>query len=59
MFNDGRRAEGLRHLREAARLDRRDRIIRSTLRRARRGRDIDIEAMNDAIAERYRELGER
>ena len=58
VFNDGRRAEGLRHLREAARLDRRDRIIRRTLRRALRGRDIDIQAMNQAIADRYRELGE-
>ena len=59
VFNDGRRAEGLRHLRQAARLDRRDEIIRRTLSRARRGRAIDIRAMNDAIAERYRELGDR
>lgn len=59
VFNDGRREEGLRHLREAARLDRRDEIIRRTLARARRGREIDIRAMNRAIADRYREIGDR
>ncbi|HEX2125228.1 MAG TPA: O-antigen ligase family protein [Thermoleophilaceae bacterium] len=59
LFNDGRREEGLRHLREARRLDRRDEIIRRTLARARRGRDIDIRAMNQAIADRYREIGDR
>jgi tetratricopeptide (TPR) repeat protein len=59
VFNSGRRDEGLRHLREAARLDRRDEIIRRTLARARRGRAIDIRGMNQAIANRYRELGER
>ena len=58
VFNDGRRDEGLRHLREAARLDRRDEIIDRTLRRARRGREIDIRAMNNAIAERYRRLAD-
>jgi predicted Zn-dependent protease len=59
VFNAGRRAEGLRHLRLAARLDRHDEIIRAALRRARRGRDIDIRAMNDAIANNYRRLGEK
>lgn len=59
VFNDGRREEGLRHLREAARLDRRDEIIRRALARARRGREIDIRAMNQAIADRYREIGDR
>ena len=59
VFNDGRRAEGLGHLREAVQLDRRDPLIRRTLRRARRGREIDIKAMNRAIAERYREIGNR
>ena len=56
LFNEGSRAEGLRHLREARRLSRRDRIIRRTLRRAERGRAIDIEAMNEDIVERYRSL---
>ncbi|HEX2128131.1 MAG TPA: hypothetical protein VHF58_02830, partial [Solirubrobacterales bacterium] len=59
VFNEGRRAQGLEHLREAARLDRRDPLIRRTLRRARRGREIDIKAVNRAIAERYREIGNR
>jgi tetratricopeptide (TPR) repeat protein len=59
VFNAGRRAEGLQHLRLAARLDRHDEIIRAALRRARRGRDIDIRAMNDAIANNYRRLGEK
>jgi tetratricopeptide (TPR) repeat protein len=66
VFNDGRRSddgvrrdEGLRHLRQAVRLDRRDEIIRRTLARARRGREIDIRAMNQAIADRYREIGDR
>jgi tetratricopeptide (TPR) repeat protein len=59
VFNDGRRAEGLAHLREALRLDRRDVLIRRTLKRVRRGREIDIKAMNRAIAERYREIGNR
>jgi tetratricopeptide (TPR) repeat protein len=58
VFNDGRRAEGLRHLRRARRLDPRDEIIEGALTRARRGREIDITAMNRAIASRYRELGE-
>jgi tetratricopeptide (TPR) repeat protein len=59
VFNDGRREEGLQHLREARRLDRHDDIIRGTLARARRGREIDIRAMNKAIADRYRDLGDR
>jgi tetratricopeptide (TPR) repeat protein len=59
LVNDDRREEGLRHLREAARLDRRDEIIGRTLARARRGRDIDIRAMNQAIADRFREIGDR
>jgi tetratricopeptide (TPR) repeat protein len=58
LFNEGERRDGLRHLREARRLDPRDEIIRGTLRRAQRGRQIDIAAMNEAIANRYRELGE-
>ncbi len=58
LFNEGARAEGLRNLREARRLSRRDRIIRRTLRRAERGRAIDIEAMNEDIVERYRELAD-
>jgi tetratricopeptide (TPR) repeat protein len=58
LFNEGDRAEGLRHLRRARKLDPRDEIIRGTLRRAQRGRRIDIEAMNRAIATRYRELGD-
>jgi hypothetical protein len=58
LFNEGDRAEGLRHLRRARQLDPRDQIIRRTLRRAQRGREIDIEAMNRAIAARYRELGD-
>lgn len=58
LFNEGERAEGIRHLRRAVQLDPNDEIIRGALRRARRGREIDIEAMNQAIAERYRELGE-
>jgi O-antigen ligase len=58
LFNDGRRDEGVFHLRQARRLDRRDEIIRPTLARARRGREIDIRAMNQAIADRYRSLSE-
>jgi O-antigen ligase len=59
LFNAGHRPEGLEHLREALRLDRRDEIIRRALKRARRGGEIDIKAMNEAIANRYREIGER
>lgn len=59
LVNDGRRAEGLAHLRRAQLLDRRDEIIRRTLARARRGRAIDIRAMNQAIADRYREIGDQ
>jgi O-antigen ligase len=58
LVNSGRREEGLEHLREARLLDRRDDIIRRALKRARRGGDIDIEAMNAEIADRYRSLGE-
>jgi len=58
VFNDGRRAEGLRHLRRARRLDPHDEIIEGAVARARRGREIDIAAMNEAIATRYRELGD-
>ena len=58
LVNAGRRTEGLGHLRRANTLDPRDRIIRRTLRRARRGGRINIDAMNDDIAERYRELGD-
>ncbi|MDQ3935626.1 MAG: tetratricopeptide repeat protein, partial [Actinomycetota bacterium] len=58
LVNDGRRAEGLAHLRRARELDPRDQIIRRALRRARRGGEIDIAAMNEEIAERYRELGD-
>ena len=58
LFNEGEEDEGLEHLREARRLDPRDEIIRGALRRAQRGREIDIAAMNQAIATRYRELGE-
>jgi O-antigen ligase len=58
LFNEGERGDGLIHLREARRLDPRDEIIRGTLRRAQRGRRIDIDAMNEAIANRYRELGD-
>jgi tetratricopeptide (TPR) repeat protein len=57
-YNAGRRGEGIGHLRTAVLLNRRDEIVRRALRRARRGRVIDIKAMNEAIAERYRELGE-
>jgi O-antigen ligase len=58
VFNAGRREEGVGHLREAVRLNGQDPIVRRALRRARRGREIDIKAMNESIAERYRELGE-
>lgn len=58
LVNQGEREVGLRHLRIARRLDPRDEIIRGTLARARRGGEIDIEAMNVAIATRYRELAD-
>ena len=58
VFNAGRREEGVGHLREAVRLNGQDPIVRRALRRAKRGREIDIKAMNESIAERYRELGE-
>ena len=59
LVNAGRREEGLEQLREALRLNRRDAIVRRTLKRARRGREIDIKAVNRAIADRYRSLGDR
>ncbi|HEX8065113.1 MAG TPA: O-antigen ligase family protein [Thermoleophilaceae bacterium] len=56
--NEGRRAEGVRLLRRARRLDPRDGATRRALARAVRGKRIDIAAMNDAYRERYREIGE-
>ena len=57
-MNAGRRAEGLTHLRRARQLDPRDEIIARTLKRARRGREIDIKDIHDRYRERYTELGE-
>ena len=55
--DSGRRAEGLRLLTRAATLEPRDDTVATTLRRARRGRRIDIAAMNESLRRRTVRLG--
>jgi tetratricopeptide (TPR) repeat protein len=53
----GRRAEGLRLLARAVALEPRDDVAASTYRRARRGRRIDIAAMNETLRRHTLRLG--
>ena len=56
LFDGGRRAEGLRALERAARLEPRSPITASAVSRARQGRRIDVGAINAALLARGREL---
>ncbi len=56
-LDGGRRAEGLALLVRAHALDPRDPIVAAALRRARRGKRIDIAAMNHRILRRAQRLG--
>jgi tetratricopeptide (TPR) repeat protein len=55
--NTGRRPEGLRLLARAVELEPRDVVAVATLKRARRGRRIDIRRMNESIRRRTLRLG--
>jgi tetratricopeptide (TPR) repeat protein len=56
-LNDGRRGEGLRLLARAAALQPHEEVTARTLRRARRGRRIDIARMNESLRRRTVRLG--
>jgi tetratricopeptide (TPR) repeat protein len=56
LFDDGRRAEGLRNLRRAVALEPRVRVAREALGRARRGRRVDVYRIDRARVARGKEL---
>jgi tetratricopeptide (TPR) repeat protein len=57
VYESGRRAEGTSALERAAELQPRDEVTASVLGRARRGRRIDVAAMNDVLRRRTAKLG--